>query len=141
MKEFVFTMLAVFVVLSGGVWAQASELAQIVFHSNRDLHNNIYVMNAHGKNLRNLTNSRASDTDPAWSPDGQKIAFVSTRDLHNNIYVMDTDGKNLRNLTNSRASDGEPAWFDPRFTSTVGPEGKLRSTWGRIKTRSYTLSR
>ena len=97
MKEFVFTMLAVFVVLSGGVWAQASELAQIVFHSNRDLHNNIYVMNAHGKNLRNLTNSRASD--------------------------------------------GEPAWFDPRFTSTVGPAGKLRSTWGRIKTRSYTLSR
>ena len=109
MRKIVFTMSAVFVLLSGDVWAQVPELAQIAFHSNWDLYNNIYVMDANGKNIRNLTNSRASDTDPAWSPDGQKIAFVSTRHVHNNIYVMDANGKNIRNLTNSRASNDEPA--------------------------------
>ena len=66
MRKIVFTMSAVFVLLSGDVWAQVPELAQIAFHSNWELHNNIYVMDANGENIRNLTNSIASNDEPAW---------------------------------------------------------------------------
>jgi TolB protein len=49
----------------------------------------IYVMNPDGTNQRNITNSPASETRPAFSPDGKKIAFV--RDFKG-IYLMDPDG-------------------------------------------------
>ena len=60
-------------------------------------------MNADGTAQRNLTRSTthpfASDTTPAWSPDGRKIAFVSNRDRNGEIYVMNADGSGLRKLT------------------------------------------
>ena len=101
MKKFAFTMSAVFVLLSGIVIminpsAQETELAQIVFHSNRDGNNEIYVMDADGNNLRRLTDHAMSDEHPTWSAGGQKIAFVSKRDGNNEIYVMDADGNNLQ---------------------------------------------
>ena len=40
----------------------------------------IFVMQPDGSGLVNLTQNPADDTDPTWSPDGQKIAFASYRD-------------------------------------------------------------
>jgi len=90
--------------------AQAPQHAQIVFHSDRDGNMEIYVMDADGKNQRNITNNPAGGGYPAWSSDGQRIAFASNRDGNGEIYVMDADGKNQRNLTNNPAYDTEPAW-------------------------------
>ena len=39
----------------------------------------IWIVNADGTGLRNLTAHPAQDTSPAWSPDGKRLAFVSTR--------------------------------------------------------------
>ena len=66
-----FTMLTIFVLLSGIVImikpsAQETELAQMVFHSNRDRHFEIYVMNSDGKKQTRLTNNPATDSEPAW---------------------------------------------------------------------------
>ncbi|MBI2650204.1 PD40 domain-containing protein, partial [Candidatus Woesearchaeota archaeon] len=48
-----------------------------------------------------LTFTKASNGDPAWSPDGSKIAFGSNRDgTHPNIYIMNADGSNIIKLTN-----------------------------------------
>ena len=109
------TMLTIFVLLSGIVIminpsAQETELAQKVFHSNRDGNNEIYVMDADGNNLRRLTDHAMSDEHPTWSAGGQKIASVSKRDGNKEIYVMNADGNNLRRLTNNGASDANPAW-------------------------------
>lgn len=41
---------------------------EIAFASDRDGDNEIYVMDADGSNPVNLTNDRASDGGPAWSP-------------------------------------------------------------------------
>ena len=49
-------------------------------------------MTADGSAQINLTNNAASEGDPQWSPDGQKIAFVSDRDGHAEIYVMRPNG-------------------------------------------------
>ena len=66
--------------------------AQIAFTSYRDGNGEIYVMDADGGNLRNLTRNPALDWGPAWSPDGGRIAFTSNRDGNFEIYVMDAKG-------------------------------------------------
>ena len=53
---------------------------RIAFHSERDGNPEIYVMNADGSNVTQLTNHPQYDLHPAWSPDGRRIAFTSYRD-------------------------------------------------------------
>lgn len=95
--------------------AQVHSKMQIAFVSNRDGNKEIYVMDGHGKNLRNLTNNPDTDRDPAWSPDGREIVFSSFRHGgighgHSAIYVMGADGKNVRRLTYNPEGAGQPAW-------------------------------
>jgi len=84
---------------------------QVAFHSKRDDDMEIYVMNADGSGITQLTDNEASDMFPAWSPDGTRITFHSNRDDNAEIYVMDADGSNVRNLTNNPAADTLPAWY------------------------------
>lgn len=55
----------------------------IVFASARDsgdsFRNDIFLMDADGKNVRNLTRHPAEDFDPKWSADGRSIVFASLR--------------------------------------------------------------
>ena len=89
---------------------------KIAFVSYRDHNGEIYVMNADGKNLKNLTLHLDDDTCPTWSPDGRKIAFWSRQVVegvlnHSDIIVMDADGANRTNITqNPRASNRTPSW-------------------------------
>lgn len=72
----------------------------------------IYVMNADGSDVMQLT--FAEDSDPGWSPDGAKIAFsrcVSGPSCTNiDIFVMDADGGNPVNITNNASLDYQPDW-------------------------------
>jgi len=87
------------------------EGTKIAFVSHRDGNMEIYVMNADGSNLTNLTNNSAYDYAPCFSPDGTKIAFASELDGNDaEIYVMNADGSNLTRLTNNSAWDGVPSW-------------------------------
>ena len=83
---------------------------QIAFTSTRDGIQEIYVMDADGKNQRRLTHHPASGYQPSWSPDGKKIAFTSRRNGGNiQIFVMDSDGQNPIRLTNE-VWDQDPDW-------------------------------
>ncbi len=88
----------------------SSDGRQLAFRSNRDGNDEIYVMDADGRNVRRLTNHPASDWNPSWSPDGQRIVFQSKRDENYEIYVMNVDGGNLVNLTSNPALDAAPDW-------------------------------
>lgn len=89
--------------------AQEGE-GRIAFYSNRDGNDEIYVMNADGSGVTNLTNNPAKDLEPDWSPDGSKIAFRSYRDGALDIYVMNADGSEVRNLSNNPSVDKLPTW-------------------------------
>jgi serine/threonine protein kinase len=79
---------------------------QIVFVSDRDGSQDIFVLGADGSDITNLTNGDVEAVAPAISPDGTWIAFVSDED----IFVMNADGSELTNLTSSAADDHSPAW-------------------------------
>ena len=46
----------------------------------------VWVVNADGSNLRQLTRHEANDDQPVWSPDGQSLYFLSTRSGSNQVY-------------------------------------------------------
>ncbi len=75
----------------------------------------IYVMNADGSELCQLTDGVTIDRVPEFSPDGFQIAFVSWRDGNSEIYVMNADGSSPRRMTSHGAVDSYP-----RFS----PDGK-----------------
>src|SRR5437660_1613090 len=86
----------------------------IAFHSNRDGDFDIYVMNADGSGVRQLTHTTVHEFDPIWSPDGKQIAFQSDRDGDTDLYTMNADGSGVRQLTNDPASDeGDHAGWSP----------------------------
>lgn len=83
---------------------------QIAFASNRDGDFEIYVMNADGSNVRQLTFNNVNDDKPSWSKDGTRIAWESEIDGDFEIFIMDADGSNVRQLTNNDVNDWGPAW-------------------------------
>ena len=84
---------------------------KIAFQSGRDGNDEIYKMNPDGTRQRNLTRSAASDTNPAYSPDGTKIAFRSDRRGNDEIHVMNAlDGSSPKRLTTNVAIDVAPDW-------------------------------
>ncbi len=92
------------------IFANAPKSQKIVFTSNRDGNNEIYIMNPDGTGQTNLTRHEASDLQPAWSPMGKQILFASNRDGIYNLYLMDADGANVEKVFNDFKSRFAPAW-------------------------------
>ena len=85
-------------------------IGRIAFSRYRDGNEDIYVMDADGGNVQQLTDDPAGDWSPAWSPDGTRIAFSRYRDGNEDIYVMDADGGNVQQLTDGPERDVNPTW-------------------------------
>jgi len=93
---------------------------KIVFTSSRDGDFEIFVMDADGTGLQQLTYNVAGEFDPSWSPDGSKIVFTSNRRGRSEIFVMDADGTGVQQLTYNEYLqnleyvqtyvDGSPSW-------------------------------
>ena len=71
----------------------------------------IKTSNLDGSDRRRLTENRARDLRPAWSPDGGRIAFSShDDDGYHNIIVMSADGSDKTTVFDARSFD--PRTFD-----------------------------
>lgn len=94
----------------------------------------VFVINADGTGLQNITGTPADDDDWAsWSPDGSAITFRSSvGGVGADIYTIAPDGSSRRNLTNT---DGvveiQPSWSpDGRqivFADNSGHIHRMRS--------------
>ncbi|KGF34930.1 S9 family peptidase [Hoylesella buccalis] len=68
----------------------------------------LFVMDADGKNKRQLTTGQQSETDGAWIAQGRRIAFLTGGQL----WSMNSDGSDRKQLTNSSV-DIEGFKFSP----------------------------
>jgi TolB protein len=85
--------------------------SKIVFQSTRaGDENQLFIMNADGSGVKQLTFTEAGNLTPSFSPDGTKIAFQSERDGNREIYVMNADGTNQTRLTDEETEDSHPKW-------------------------------
>jgi Tol biopolymer transport system component/PKD repeat protein/pimeloyl-ACP methyl ester carboxylesterase len=100
---------------------------QIAFPRN----GHIFVVNADGSSLRQLTNVDGPHFAPSWSPDGSSIAFTSSRDGNNEIYVMDSDGSNQVRLTYSGGNDDGAMWR-PNGTYIAPEPPQIYTINGRV---------
>src|SRR5262245_38560067 len=70
----------------------------------------IYVMPVGGKPV-NVTNDKALDTDPAWSPDGQSLAYSSDKDNeHLQLWIRDMRTGRTRQITRLTTQPQGAAW-------------------------------
>ena len=82
----------------------------IAFVSNRSGNPDIYIMDSHGGNLRQLTTSPYDDNVPSWSPGGTEIAFHSNRDGDYEIYIITLSSGRIRQVTSNSCADWSPVW-------------------------------
>jgi len=101
--------------------AFAGPNGRIAFESFRDGPAEVYTMKADDSDERRLT--FGGGTDPAVSPDGEKILFERSGD----VFVINADGTGQTNLTNSSSGEGDPSWSAASdkivFTKTVSASG------------------
>jgi Tol biopolymer transport system component len=80
----------------------------------------LYVINADGTGLKQLTAAPGSDFEPAWSPDGKQIAFTSVRGGFRQIYSLDVESLAITLLTNTTdAIESSQPYWSPDGTKIV----------------------
>jgi len=73
-----------------------------VFVSTRSTNSEVYRMNANGSSVVNISNSKASNGSPKWSPDGKHIIYVEDNTKGgSDIVLIDVEGKNRNVLISS----------------------------------------
>jgi len=104
----------------------------LVFHS-LSQQEDIFVIGADGKGLRQLTDDPHRDRHARWSPHGKRIAFYSNRSGKWEIWTIAADGSGLQPLTASPSdSVFHPVWspdgarlaFSDRTNSFIIDTGK-----------------
>ena len=109
-------------------------LFTLAFHTQRDGDYEVYLSDASGHALVNVSNDPGVDGTPTWSPDGQMLAFMSDR--HDpggtpDIYVMNVDGTGVRRVT--YGGGWKPAWSPDGSTIAFQrgwpPESRNQDIW------------
>lgn len=76
----------------------------------------VFVANADGTNVRQVTHLGQANWAPNFTPDGKRIIFSSNHEYAKgfpfNIYMIDLDGKNLKKISRDNGFDAFPM-FSP----------------------------
>ncbi|MHC5004111.1 MAG: TolB family protein, partial [Planctomycetota bacterium] len=71
---------------------------------------NLWMVDAEGERVRELTHGPYRDSAPTWSPDGSRIAFISDRDGSSQIHRIWIDTREVAPLTHVERSPGDIRW-------------------------------
>ena len=93
---------------------------RLVFSGNHGGITDLFMVDADGRNFRQLTDDRYGDLQPQWSPDGKTIAFASDRGEDTNIdllrfafmriSLLDVETGRIEELPNQRGLNINPVW-------------------------------
>jgi len=70
----------------------------------------IFIMNADGSGIQQITTNPFNDRSPDWSPDGKNIVFTSDRNGIDNLYYISLDEMSIKPLTNLLTAASGPCW-------------------------------
>jgi dipeptidyl aminopeptidase/acylaminoacyl peptidase len=101
-----------------------------------DKRSHVWVVDVQSGAARQITFGEDwNDSDPQWSPDGEKIAFVSDRTGHafdesrnTDVFVIDSSGGPTRKISDHDEEDSSPRW---------SPDGRTIAFTGRIHERDH----
>jgi tricorn protease len=88
--------------------------------------NDIWTADLDGRNVRRLTSSAGSETNPVFSPDGRLVAFSGQYDGNTDVYVVPAGGGVPRRLTWHPAAD-IVLGFTPDGASVLFSSGRFSS--------------
>ncbi|HYU53450.1 MAG TPA: hypothetical protein VEK37_10915, partial [Gemmatimonadaceae bacterium] len=93
---------------------------QLAFSGTHGGITDLYIVDADGKNMRQLTNDKYGDMQPAWSPDGKRLAFATDRGPPTDlsvlkiakwqIAVLDIQSGSIEVLPNQGGLNLNPTW-------------------------------
>jgi len=102
----------------------------------------IFVCDADGSNIRQVTNNGAANFAPFFHPDGKRIIFcsnVNSKDKRNfDLYIINIDGTGLEQVTFNETFDGFPmftrdgkklVFCSNRFNSKPGETNVFIADW------------
>lgn len=83
---------------------------QVTVVMNQKGNTDLYIARPDGRGLRRLTNARAIEVSPSWSPDGTQLAFTSDRSGSPQIYIQDLATGTVRRITFRGSYNTSSAW-------------------------------
>ncbi len=83
-------------------------------------HMHLFVANADGSDVKQITDGSEDDRQPTWSPDGRSLAFCSMHPndagwMQANLFVVHPDGSGLVQLTEGDRLACRPDWANDGF--------------------------
>ncbi len=84
--------------------------ARIAFESRRNANRDIYIMDADGGNLTQVTTDKSYETYPIWALNGQAIIYSSQDKLNWNLFMVDLASGDTRQITQREGEDRFGDW-------------------------------
>lgn len=111
-----------------GSWSPDGTKIIFISDKAKDGGSTIYTMNADGTNVVRINHNARGESNPKFSPNGNKILFSSEVNDIAHLYTMNTDGTNETKLTNFTNGTnplwtGEASW-SPDGTKIIFISGK-----------------
>ncbi len=81
---------------------------KVLYESGTVGHEDIYIMDYNGENIKKLADFDLRKRVPSISRDGRLIAFAGYEGKEPDIYIMDYNGENIKKLTTNPENDCHP---------------------------------
>ena len=104
------------------VWSPANRIAFV-----RD--GDLYLVDPTGRGLRRLTTSTATESEPAWSPDGRRLAYVSAEGAAVDLFALDVARGTVTQITADPGPETSPAWSEDGVIAFVANRTGVETAW------------